>query len=73
MKDLARGSIRSWSLWFGALLLALPEIIDQLGPDLLELLGSDAYERLLRIAGVVAIALRFKTTQSIAQKGRVDR
>ena len=72
MKDLARGSIRSWTIWFGALLLALPDIINQLGPDLLEVLGSDGYSRLLRIAGVAAIVLRFKTTQPIAQKGRID-
>lgn len=63
------GTARSWTNWFGAFLIAAPELLPQLLPQAEQLLTPDHYMRLVQWIGIVVIVLRFKTTQSVSQKG----
>ena len=64
-----RGSLKSFTNWFGLFLIAAPDLLPQLQPDLQDLLGEHAASKVLRIIEVAVILLRFKTTKSIKDKG----
>ena len=66
----AKGAVKSWTTWFGTVLLLGPELLEHMAPDLTALLGEDDYLRLVRIIGAVVIVLRFKTTNSVKDKGK---
>jgi len=64
-----RGAVRSWTVWSGALLVALPELLDAIAPLVTEQWGADVWRRVVQITGVVIVLLRIKTTDSIPEKG----
>jgi len=64
-----RGAMKSWTIWLGGLLVGLPELLPLLTPHLQEMLDADAYKRVLQLAGIAVILVRFKTTQSLSSKG----
>jgi hypothetical protein len=64
-----KGALKSWTNWFGALLIAAPELLAQIAPHLQELLTPQRYARFIQIAGIVVILLRIKTSQSLKEKG----
>lgn len=64
-----RGSFKSWSVWFGGALVALPVVLPDVIPILTDLLGPDASKRVVQVIGLVTILLRFKTKESIKEKG----
>ena len=63
-----RGALRSWTVWLGGILVALPELVPLLGPHLQEMLPPDVFAKLMQIAGIAVILVRFKTTESLAAK-----
>lgn len=63
-----KGTVKSWTVWFGVLLLGFPELLPALAPQLEQLLDASAYKRLMSWAGVIVILLRFKTNQSVKDK-----
>lgn len=65
-----KGALKSWTNWFGALLIAAPDIIPAIMPNLQELLTADSYKRVVQVAGIIVILLRVKTTTSLAEKGK---
>lgn len=65
-----KGFLSSWTVWFGAVIGAWPDIAGALGENLTALLGTDANNTIMRIMGIVVILLRLKTTESLAEKGK---
>jgi hypothetical protein len=63
------GVLKSKTAWFGAALVALPDLITVLAPQLEQMLDANSYKRLMNIAGIVVILLRFVTSQSLKEKG----
>lgn len=63
------GVLKSKTAWFGAALVALPDLIPLLTPQLEQVLDANAYKRMMNVAGVVVILLRFVTSQSLKEKG----
>jgi hypothetical protein len=68
--SLAKGVAKSWQMWFGALLVAWPEVQPMLAESLIPIIGQENWGRALQLIGVAVILLRIKTTQSIAAKGK---
>lgn len=68
-KAWAVGTLKSWTTWFGAGLLLLPDFLQQVAPQFEQALDANAYKRLMNVIGVIVIVLRFKTTQSLKDKG----
>ena len=66
-----RGALKSWTTWFGAVLVAGPELLPALMPHFKELLTPDTYSRAVQVVGIVVMLLRVKTTTSLAEKGKV--
>lgn len=67
--DTLRGLSRSWTGWVGGLLLTLPELLPAIEKDLPGLLGEQAANRVMQIAGLLMILLRLKTTGALWNKG----
>lgn len=67
--DTLRGLARSWTAWVAGLLIALPELLPTLQSDLPGLLGEQAANRVMQIAGLLMLLLRLKTTTSVTAKG----
>ena len=65
----ASGLLKSWTVWFGALLLALPDLLPALSPHLADMLSENIFKRTMNVAGIIVILLRMKTTQSLTDKG----
>lgn len=70
LADTLRGLTRSWTAGAGALLIAMPDILPMLQADLPALLGPGAANTVMRICGVLMIALRIKTKVSVWAKAR---
>lgn len=68
MKEWILGSLKSWSMRFGALLILLPEFWPQIEPHVRELISPDQYHRVLQIIGIAIVLLRAKTTVSIQRR-----
>lgn len=64
-----RGAAKSWTMWSGALLVALPELMTAAEPLLTETMGPEGWKRVVQVVGIVVVVLRLKTTQSLAAKG----
>lgn len=67
--NVLRGALKSWTVYLGAALVALPELVPLLTPHLQELLDAETYKRLMQIFGIAVILVRFKTTQPLSTKG----
>lgn len=65
------GVLKSKTAWFGAMMIAVPDLIPLLTPQLEQVLDANAYKRMMNIAGIVVILLRFATSQSLKEKGAV--
>ena len=63
-----KGSVKSWTNWFGVALIAAPDLIPQIAPNLQELLSPQHYKAAMQWVGILVILLRFKTTQSVKAK-----
>jgi hypothetical protein len=63
------GLLKSWTVWFGGILVALPQIIPLISPTLQQALSANAYKNVTTVVGIIVILLRFKTTQSLQAKG----
>lgn len=59
--DTLRGLARSWTGRIGALLIAMPEILPAIQSDLPGLLGENAANRVMQIAGLLMLLLRIKS------------
>jgi hypothetical protein len=68
LKDWLRGALNSWTVWAGTVMVALPEIIPMIGPELEALLTPDAYRRAMQVLGIMVILLRVKTTTSLKDR-----
>lgn len=62
------GALKSWTAWFGAFLIAAPDLLPQIMPVAADLFGPDVAKRWMQIIGVIVILLRIKTTQSLTDK-----
>ena len=69
IKAWLKGALKSWTTWFGAFLVAAPEVLPALLPHFEEILTPDSYKRVSQIIGIIVILLRVKTTSSLQQKG----
>jgi hypothetical protein len=63
------GTLQSWTNWFGAMMVALPDILPLVLPNIQALTDETTYKRIVQIAGVIVILLRYKTKTSILVKG----
>jgi kynureninase len=66
--DTLKGLCMSASAWFGAFIVAWPDIASVIGDNLTALLGANANNNIMRIMGIIVILLRLKTTQPVAEK-----
>lgn len=67
-----RGMLKSWTVWAGVLVFALPDLWPLLRPELEALFGPIPTERLAHIIGIVMILIRIKTTMPIPERGGKD-
>lgn len=67
--DWIRGTLKSWSMWLGGILIALPDVLPLISPQLEQMLDADAYKRLMQGVGIIVILLRYKTRESVLEKG----
>lgn len=71
MKKWLAGAIKSWTIWFNSVVLALVPIIDILKdslPQLQEYIDATTYKLIGLAVLLVNIGLRIKTTKSLAEK-----
>lgn len=64
----AKGAVKSYTNWFGALLIAWPTIQPQVQPSLEYVLGKGATSHLIQAVGAIVILLRVKTTKALKEK-----
>jgi hypothetical protein len=67
-----RGALRSWTIWFGVILAAAPEIVATIEPTLRPLAGEGVWVWIsasAKVIGAVVIALRMRTTEALPDKG----
>ncbi len=69
MKEILTGAVKSFTVWFGAFILAWPEISVALSDNFVSLLGTEANNVIMRVMGIVVILLRLKTNESLSDKG----
>ncbi len=62
------GIIKSWTVWSGTSMIALPELPPTILPQL-EQQYPGASKWIMTLFGVITILLRVKTTQSLTVKG----
>ena len=65
----AKGAMKSWTNWLGALLIAWPVIGPEVEPAMQNVLGSAVTNKLISVVGLLVILLRVKTTESLTSKG----
>lgn len=63
-----KGALKSWTVWLGGFLVALPELLPLLDPAIKDMLDADTYRRVMQIAGIAVILVRFRTTQPLNEK-----
>ena len=66
-----KGALKSWTIWFNSLCLAVVPVIDILKdslPQLQEYIDATTYKLLGLTVLLVNIGLRIKTTTSLAEK-----
>lgn len=64
-----RGSVQSWTMWFGAIVVTVPDWWPLISDDAAQIFGEGYAAMVTRVVGVLVIALRIKTVASIAAKG----
>lgn len=63
-----RGALKSWTVWLGGMLVALPEIVPLLGPHLQEMLTPETYKQVMQLFGIAVILVRFRTVEPLSAK-----
>jgi hypothetical protein len=71
LKHWGLGLLKSWTAWFGALVIGLPEWWPLVEPMVREVVNPEHYSQLVRLIGVAIVLLRFKTKESVIDKGLV--
>lgn len=69
-KEVLVGSIKSRLIWLGAMLVALPELWPLIADQVQEILPPGWFLRASQMVGLVVIYLRYKTNQSVSEKGK---
>lgn len=67
----ARGAMRSLTMWFGAMLLVLPDVlttVQQNFPTFAPFLPEAMHSRVLNVIALGILLLRIRTTTSLAAK-----
>lgn len=71
----AKGMLRSWTLWFNGILLALLPfasdillLLPQILPEIQPYMPANAYEFMGKVVVIGNILLRFRTTKPLAEK-----
>ena len=71
MKDIIKGALKSWVLWFNGVMLSIMPVFEYAAsnyPNLHEYIPDDIYKHVgLFIVGV-NMALRFKTSKPLKEK-----
>lgn len=63
------GLVKSRTAWFAGVMIALPDALPYILPQLQDLLDAQTYARILKISGLVVLLLRVVTNKSIVDKG----
>ena len=69
LQPVLMGLLKSWTAWLGGAMIALPELLPLLTPHLESLLGPNVWPKTMQILGILVILARFKTNQSLRDKG----
>lgn len=69
LSSLLYGILTSFTVWLGMIVTTLPDWWPLVQDQLSGLLGTGAHDKLVRIMGILVILMRFKTSQSLADKG----
>jgi hypothetical protein len=64
------GILKSWTAWLGVMVISMPNWWPLIADQFSGLLGSEAYDNMVRIMGILVILIRFHTTQSVLEKGK---
>lgn len=71
MKEILQGALRSWTMWFNALMINLVWILPALEsalPELKSLMPENQFAYIVVILGIGNKILRMKTSMSLADK-----
>ena len=63
-----RGALKSWTVYLGAALIGLPELLPLVAPQLQDMLDAELYRRVMQWAGLLVILVRFRTTKPLSEK-----
>lgn len=69
----ARGSLKSSTVWVASILLALPELLPLIQANFATIapfIPVELHSRVLQVMALGMLILRLKTTTSLADKGR---
>ena len=64
------GSLKSWTMRFGVILMVAPDILPELLPQLQEFMTANTYKRVLQFSGILMVLLRWKTKVSLIERGK---
>lgn len=73
LKATLKGSLKSWTVWFSSLLLALPEILPLVQSNFATIapfIPESLHSRVLQLIALIMLVLRMRTTRSLAEKGK---
>lgn len=73
LKATLKGSLKSWTVWFSSLLLALPEILPLVQSNFATIapfIPESLHSRVLQLIALIMLVLRLRTTRSLAEKGK---
>lgn len=68
-----KGALKSWSVWFAALLAALPEVLPMVQANFATIapfIPTEKHDLWMRLIALGVLILRLKTNTSLANKGR---
>jgi hypothetical protein len=68
-QDFLMGLVKSWQIRIALAIAALPELLPLISPELEQLMTAERYKHLMVGVGIVMVLLRFKTNQSLTDKG----
>lgn len=66
--DALKGALKSFTMWFGAFLLAWPELAPEITKSLMDLLGENAALKTVQVIGLFVMLLRLKTNNALSDK-----
>jgi hypothetical protein len=69
--EAARGAVRSWTVWLGTAMVAMPELWPALEPLVTPLIGEVNGGRVTQLVGILVILLRYRTDRPLGQLAAV--